>query len=572
MKIFSRFIEKILPNKNLLLYKDIPYIELQKIETELKNKGLIFNVGDYFLYNLYLTLNKKEKNRNQIIQDAIQDAILHYFSYTQDGNVIFFKQNKENNIEFTDESFQERLISYTQICLENQEDDYNKDSKTLKLVTLLDVFCIFILQSEITNMDFIQALYKICHYNYKNNLNRNISNEQNKYLVETYGYQSINDVLDRLSEMLILSELMDGISRMTIDNLVDLIMFGFDTKYLDLSNDFLEPIYVELLKEDEQSQVVEKTLELENIDKKQESSLVVLKDIGDPTSEEGMHISTRYSYLRKPIELKKSMISENDLYVLLNNEFPWFEEANEHIASSLAINSFSNDGFYFKPILLNGSPGIGKTKWCSRISELTGIKMDKISFAGMSSSMSINGTERGFHQAKPGFYVDSIQKTECVNPIILIDEVDKGKSGLNGDPFSALLPLMERDTAKTYKDNYLLGCLDLSNFSYVLTSNDKNILPIELLDRLICIDCRVPTVDEAISIIPNILKELLILYKIPETYNLKINEKEAIQVYEDTQSIRSFKNNIERQFRENFWKPKNKKEYKTIKRKIGFNS
>ena len=461
MKIFSRFIEKILPNKNLLLYKDIPYIELQKIETELKNKGLIFNVGDYFLYNLYLTLNKKEKNRNQIIQDAIQDAILHYFSYTQDGNVIFFKQNKENNIEFTDESFQERLISYTQICLENQEDDYNKDSKTLKLVTLLDVFCIFILQSEITNMDFIQALYKICHYNYKNNLNRNISNEQNKYLVETYGYQSINDVLDRLSEMLILSELMDGISRMTIDNLVDLIMFGFDTKYLDLSNDFLEPIYVELLKEDEQSQVVEKTLELENIDKKQESSLVVLKDIGDPTSEEGMHISTRYSYLRKPIELKKSMISENDLYVLLNNEFPWFEEANEHIASSLAINSFSNDGFYFKPILLNGSPGIGKTKWCSRISELTGIKMDKISFAGMSSSMSINGTERGFHQAKPGFYVDSIQKTECVNPIILIDEVDKGKSGLNGDPFSALLPLMERDTAKTYKDNYLLGCLDL---------------------------------------------------------------------------------------------------------------
>jgi ATP-dependent Lon protease len=571
MKIFSRFIEKILSNKNLLLYKDIPYIELQKLEKELKIKGLIFDVGDYFLYNLYLTLNKKEKNRNQIIQDAIQDAILHYFSYTQDGNVIFFKQNKENNIEFTDESFQERLISYTQICLENQEDDYNKDTKS-KLVTLLDVFCIFMLQSEITNMDFIQALYKICHYNYKNNLNRNINNEQNKYLIETYGYQSINDILDRLSEMLILSELMDGISRMTIDNLVDLIMFGFDTKYLDLSNDFLEPIYVELLKEDEQSQVVEKTLELENTDKNQESSLVVLKDIGDPTSEEGMNISTRYSYLRKPIELKKSMISENDLYVLLNNEFPWLEEANEHIASSLAMNSFSSDGFYFKPILLNGSPGIGKTKWCSRISELTGIKMDKISFAGMSSSMSVNGTERGFHQARPGFYVDSIKKTECGNPIILIDEVDKGKSGINGDPFSALLPLMERDTAKTYKDNYLLGCLDLSNFSYVLTSNDKNILPIELLDRLICIDCRIPTVDEAVSIIPNILKELLITYKIPETYNLNINEKEAIEVYEDTQSIRSLKNNIEKQFRENFWKPKNKKEYKTTKRKIGFNS
>lgn len=574
MKNISRFIKNILPKKNVLLYKDIPYSELQKISCELKNKGLEIDVGDYFLYNLYLSLHKKEKNRNQIFQDFIQEALLHYFSYTLDGNVIFFKQNKNNSIEFTDESFQERLISFTQTCLDNQEIDMDiseENRKELKLVTLLDVFCVFMLQSDITNMDFIQALYKICYYNYRNNLNRHIGIEQNKFLIDTYGYQNINDVLDRLSEMLILSDLMEGVSRLTIDNLVDLIMFGFDTKYLDLSNDYLEPIYIELLKEDVVD-TVEQSIDNIEVENDKKASITILKNIGDATSDEGINIKSRYSFLQKPMELKKTIISENELYVILNKEFPWFEDANEHIASSLAINAFSNCGLYFKPILLNGTPGIGKTKWCSRISELTGIKMDKISFAGMSSSMSINGTERGFHQARPGFYADTIQKTECANPIVLIDEIDKGKSSSNGDPFSALLPLLEKDTAKSYKDNYFLGYLDLSNFSYVLTSNDKNMLPIELLDRLICIDCRIPTTEEAMSIIPNIIQELISTYKIPSTFNLKINYKEAQIVYEDTQSIRSLKNNLEKQFRENFWQPKNKYEYKSTKRKIGFNS
>lgn len=117
------------------------------------------------------------------------------------------------------------------------------------------------------------------------------------------------------------------------------------------------------------------------------------------------------------------------------------------------------------PVILNGTPGIGKTKWAKRVAELCGIKSHFKNMAGIASSIDIIGAERGWGTTRPGFWAYGIRDTGISNPLMILDEIDKMSiSDMNGDPYGALLSFLENETSSSYYDVCLQTRFDLFNF------------------------------------------------------------------------------------------------------------
>ena len=106
------------------------------------------------------------------------------------------------------------------------------------------------------------------------------------------------------------------------------------------------------------------------------------------------------------------------------------------------------------------------------------------------------GSERGWSNARPSLPVLALSSTQVVNPIIMVDELDKANASSNGDPFAALLPMLAKETNSTYPDAYLLGSVNVSYASFIFTANSISKLGTPLLDRLDVFNVSRPTVKD----------------------------------------------------------------------------
>lgn len=144
----------------------------------------------------------------------------------------------------------------------------------------------------------------------------------------------------------------------------------------------------------------------------------------------------------------------------------------------------------FRPTLLVGTPGAGKSALAMAIAEACGVPGRVISLAGASDS-SVGGTSAQWHSARENVVLQLIREKKVANPLIVLDEVDKASASRhNGSAFDALLPLLERDQARRFVDPALEVECDLSAVSFVLTANDIDQVPAPLRDR--CRVLRVP--------------------------------------------------------------------------------
>lgn len=170
-------------------------------------------------------------------------------------------------------------------------------------------------------------------------------------------------------------------------------------------------------------------------------------------------------------------------------------------------------------LLLDGPPGTGKTTIAKSIAKATGRDFIRIALGGVSDEAEIRGHRRTYIGSKPGRIISAFQKIESSNPVILLDELDK-VAALKGDPFSALLELLDPEQNYEFTDRYLEVPFDVSKCLFICTSNNKDNIPNPLLDRLEIINFRDYTEDEKLyiinnHIIPNILNEYnLIKYNI----------------------------------------------------------
>lgn len=200
-----------------------------------------------------------------------------------------------------------------------------------------------------------------------------------------------------------------------------------------------------------------------------------------------------YGHLLHPLPILPSP-DPDKLYSELMIEFPWMSEINEAVARAAAFSSRNiGECFTIPTMLLNGPSGVGKTRWVRRVGQLSSIPIHFISVAGSDSSKSIMGSERGWSNARPSLPVLALSSTQVVNPIIMVDELDKANASSNGDPFAALLPMLANETNTTYPDAYLLGSVNLSYTSFIFTSNSISKLGTALLDRLAVFNIAAPS-------------------------------------------------------------------------------
>lgn len=233
----------------------------------------------------------------------------------------------------------------------------------------------------------------------------------------------------------------------------------------------------------------------ETVDKKGESipaeaRQVIVEELHklqllDPASSEYNVVRTRLEWLT---ELPWGVRTDDQLDMAklrqgLDDDHFGLEDVKDRIVEFVAVRKLKEDrggGI----ITLVGPPGTGKTSVGASIARQLGRKFFRFSLGGMRDEAEIKGHRRTYVGALPGKIIQALKRCGSINPVILLDEVDKLGRGMQGDPASALLEVLDPEQNKDFLDHYLDVRVDLSQVLFICTANEEGGIPEPLRDRM----------------------------------------------------------------------------------------
>ena len=230
----------------------------------------------------------------------------------------------------------------------------------------------------------------------------------------------------------------------------------------------------------------------------------------------------------------------------LDRDHYGMKKVKERVLETLSVRALAPD-VKGQIICLYGPPGVGKTSIARSIAEALGRKYSRISLGGVHDEAEIRGHRKTYVGAMPGRIVKALTQAKSMNPVILLDEIDKMGRDYKGDPSSAMLEVLDAEQNIAFVDNYLEIPIDLSEVLFITTANDTSTIPAPLLDRMEIIELSSYTREEKFNIAKRHLVPKQLKKNGESSKTLKISDKalyEIIDCYTREAGVRKLERRI----------------------------